>query len=541
MAISKTYPPGTPVYSYRRFSSGRQSSGHSLERQTESARKWCAEQGLQLDESLALADLGVSAYTGDNVARGALAGFLAAAETGRVPKGAILLVESLDRLSRATIPDAMAVLTNIVRSGIRVVSLIDGHEWNEKTIEDTTSFMLSVLLFARAHNESSTKAKRVSDQFQKKRAEKRPVVSRGHGPGWAVALPDNSAWVLDEERAESVRKTFELAAAGYGGIAIARQANQEGWPLPWRKRANTSTRWEHTGVSRLLRDRRTLGEWQPKKMIEGKLTPDGPPVQDYFPRVIPDELWHRVVAALSTREGPTRVRGIKADVFSGLLYCKCGERMDRKAPAARGYPRYYCLGRKNGASNCPAVAETAIVKSVLSGIAQIEQAAFNPESSAEEARTTLTAATAKLEDLRRRAERLLDALEGSDEEGTLIRGRLNAVRKEIATTEQVIVRTQAHMAAAPVLDPHFGQRIAAMAADAIANKDEVAERSKLSEGLWQVVKKIVWTGSYFMVYARSGEAFGINPPPETLQRAKNRNTGKPRGLRQKARSTLAKQ
>ncbi len=73
------------VFSYRRFSSGRQASGHSLERQTESARRWCKEHGHQLDEGLALADLGVSAYSGDNVSRGALAGFLAAAESGRIP------------------------------------------------------------------------------------------------------------------------------------------------------------------------------------------------------------------------------------------------------------------------------------------------------------------------------------------------------------------------------------------------------------------------------------------------------------------------
>ena len=157
------------VFSYRRFSSGRQAAGHSLERQTESARRWCHEKGYVLDESLALADLGVSAYSGDNVSKGALSGFLTAAESGRIPKGSILLVESLDRLSRAAIPEAVGLLTSIVRAGVRVVSLIDGHEWNEKTIEDSTSFLLSVLLFSRAHEESSTKAKRVSEQFQKKR------------------------------------------------------------------------------------------------------------------------------------------------------------------------------------------------------------------------------------------------------------------------------------------------------------------------------------------------------------------------------------
>jgi DNA invertase Pin-like site-specific DNA recombinase len=220
----------------------------------------------------------VSAYSGDNASRGALAGFLAAAESGRIPKGSILLVESLDRLSRAAIPEAVGLLTSIVRAGVRVVSLIDGHEWNEKTIEDSTSFLLSVLLFSRAHEESSTKAKRVSEQFQKKRKSGMPVVSYGHGPGWATPKEDRSGWQVDTAKAEVVVRVFKLAAAGNGGIAIARKANQEGWPLPWRVRKNTSTRWEHTGVSRLLRDRRTLGEWQPKRMIAGKLTVDGEPV-----------------------------------------------------------------------------------------------------------------------------------------------------------------------------------------------------------------------------------------------------------------------
>lgn len=132
------------VYSYRRFSSRRQAAGHSLQRQIESARRWCIEHDLELDESLALSDLGISAYKGDNVSRGALSGFLRAVETGHVPKGSILLVESLDRLSRNAIPEAMGLLTSIVRAGIRVVSMIDGYEWNNETINDTHSFLLSV-------------------------------------------------------------------------------------------------------------------------------------------------------------------------------------------------------------------------------------------------------------------------------------------------------------------------------------------------------------------------------------------------------------
>lgn len=515
------------VYSYRRFSSGRQASGHSLERQTESARRWCKEHGLQLDEGLVLADLGVSAYSGDNASRGALAGFLAAAESGRIPKGSILLVESLDRLSRAAIPEAVGLLTSIVRAGVRVVSLIDGHEWNEKTIEDSTSFLLSVLLFSRAHEESSTKAKRVSEQFQKKRKSGMPVVSYGHGPGWATPKEDRSGWQVDTAKAEVVVRVFELAAAGNGGIAIARKANQEGWPLPWRVRKNTSTRWEHTGVSRLLRDRRTLGEWQPKRMIAGKLTVDGEPVTDYFPRVISDELWFRVQTALGGREGPQRIRGVKADIFSGLFYCSCGERMDRKAPAGRGYPRYYCIGRKNGASECCAVAESVLLGPVLATIAQAEQFAFNPDTAAEAAREELSTNEAKLVEIEARASRMLDSLEESGH-SPLILGRLKALDQEKAATEAAISRARSALEAVPVLDRDFGRRLAADAAAVVADKAGAEGRHKVSQALWQVVSRIVWHGRFFMVHLRGGATLGVNPDPDTLRRTKNRNAGKPR-------------
>ncbi len=525
MATSTISP--VKVYSYRRFSSGRQASGHSLERQTESARRWCKEHGHQLDEGLALSDLGVSAYSGDNASRGALAGFLAAAESGRIPKGSILLVESLDRLSRAAIPEAVGLLTSIVWAGVRVVSLIDGHEWNEKTIEDSTSFLLSVLLFSRAHEESSTKAKRVSEQFQKKRNSGMPVVSYGHGPGWATPKEDRSGWQIDSARAAVVVQVFELAAAGHGGIAIARKANQEGWPLPWRVRKNTATRWEHTGVSRLLRDRRTLGEWQPKRMIAGKLTDDGEPVTSYFPRVIPDELWFRVQTALGGRDGPQRIRGVKADIFSGLFYCSCGERMDRKAPAGRGYPRYYCIGRKNGASECKPVAESVLLGPVLSSIAQAEQFAFNPDRAAEEAREELATNEVKLVDIEARASRMLDSVEESGH-SPLILARLKALTKEKADTEAAIGRARTALEAVPLLDSDFGSRLASDVAAVVADKAGADGRHKVAQALWQVVSRIVWHGRFFMVELRGGTTLGVNLSAETLGRTKNRNAGKPR-------------
>jgi DNA invertase Pin-like site-specific DNA recombinase len=509
----------TRVYSYRRFSSGRQATGHSIERQSASARAWCLENKYTLDEELAISDLGVSAYSGKNAAEGALAIFLAAAKAGKVPRGSILLVESLDRLSRAAIHEAVGLLTAIVTTGVRVVSMLDNKEWNEETIKDTMNFMLSVLLFSRAHEESATKAKRVRAAVLKKRAAQLPVVTTVHGPGWAYPREDMQGWVVDEELAACVVKVFEMAANGRGGIAIARIANTEGWPLPWRKRANSNPKWEHTQISRMLRDRRVLGEWQPKRMSEGQLVNDGQPVLDYFPRVVSDELWFKVQNALTGRPGPVRLRGIKSDIFAGLLYCRCGKRMERKAPAERGYARYYCLARRAGITECPPISEAAIVEYGLPVLAEMEHEAFSKNQMAIDARDELLIANEKLSELNTKAERLLDAIEQSGGSQSIL-DRLSSLEKERAGLENVVKEKRATLETVPSRGILFAHQIANEAAAAIADKDAVEARHKISIALAQLLSKIEWYHSFLMFSTKKGVAITAMIPKEATGRAK---------------------
>lgn len=510
------------VYSYRRFSSGRQATGHSLERQTALARAWCNERNLELDDTLVVSDLGVSAFTGKNASHGALSLFLAAAKNNKVPTGSILLVESLDRISRNSVPDAMALLTSIVRSGIRVVSMIDDKEWNNESINDTMSFMYSVMLFSRAHEESSTKSKRVRAAHMKKREAGLPVISGGHGPGWARPSEDNQSWVLDKVKAASVKKVFEMAIAGKGGIAIARQANTEEWPLPWRKRANTNTRWEHTGVSRILRDRRVLGEYQPKRMFEGNLVFDGEPVKNYFPQIIADELWYLAQSALAGRTGPVRIRGIKADIFAGLLYCKCGERLDRKSPTTRGYPRYYCLGRNAGVSSCSALSEAALIEHALPWLVAAEYPAFSPDLIAKATRDSLAQAEAKNKDVAVRISRLLDTLEGSGHSPILL-GRLAELDKEKIATEGEIQNLRAVLADVKQGVPAFGVSIAHEAALAVKDKSAVEARHRISSSIAQVVSKIIWNDPFVDFRMKQGGSIVFKVPDTMLKRTKRKD------------------
>jgi DNA invertase Pin-like site-specific DNA recombinase len=101
------------VYSYLRFSDPKQAAGSSADRQLEYAARWAAEHGMQLDSSLSLRDEGLSACHQRHVKQGASGVFLVAVDEGRIMPGSVLVVEGLDRLTRAGPIQAQAQLTQI--------------------------------------------------------------------------------------------------------------------------------------------------------------------------------------------------------------------------------------------------------------------------------------------------------------------------------------------------------------------------------------------------------------------------------------------
>lgn len=125
--------PRPKAYSYVRFSTKRQAKGDSLMRQLDKSREYAAEHDLDLQEAT-FEDLGVSAFDRSNVTRGALAAFIAAVESGAIERGSYLLVESLDRLSRSDLMDAMGLLSRLVKLGVRVVTVVDGRVLDEETV-----------------------------------------------------------------------------------------------------------------------------------------------------------------------------------------------------------------------------------------------------------------------------------------------------------------------------------------------------------------------------------------------------------------------
>jgi len=128
--------------------------------------RYASENGLVLDDKLKLRDEGVSAYDKSNIDSGGKLGeFLNAVKTGQVLAGSYLLVESLDRISRARIKEAMSLFNSIVDSGITIVTLSDGMKYSptDDASKDLTNMFMSLFVMARAHEESAMKSMRLKE------------------------------------------------------------------------------------------------------------------------------------------------------------------------------------------------------------------------------------------------------------------------------------------------------------------------------------------------------------------------------------------
>lgn len=403
------------VISYTRFSSRSQAKGDSYRRQTEMALDWCRDNGLELDTSLVLEDLGESAYTGANAKRGALAVLQKLCQDGKIEPGTILLVEAFDRLTRLPLPDAYELLLSLVNNGLTIVTMTDRKVWTRERMKSLESFMLSLLSLYRGFQESEFKSNRLRETFK----EHRNMTSRqafGSAPGWLYREDKTKPWNVNEELAAIVKKVFELSAKGYGSKAISQTANAEGWPVPTRLNM-TKGRWHAQMPGQILRNRAVLGEHEfrihtheaHEKHWQGVST--GIIVPDFYPRIIPDELWNAARASISTRSIAKRRDTHYYNIFAGLMYCGyCGAPMQRRYETkGRSSGQIVCSDRLSGLTKCPSSSVNSCDPSLLDNI-YIYSSASLGTNAGKKITEELAVLEAKIEEANEQSTRIANAI-----------------------------------------------------------------------------------------------------------------------------------
>ncbi|WP_016713778.1 recombinase family protein [Pseudomonas monteilii] len=337
------------VFSYIRFSSAKQSAGDSYARQVKAAKAFCDEHGLELADSreYLFFDKGRSAFKGRHLDdTGELARFLGYVEDGTIPAGSYLVVESLDRLSRERVRDALPRFLDLLAKGINVYTSVDKRLYTKDYNE--LDLIISIISMSRAHEESATKGGRVSSAWRAKQKEARTTGKPlgKNRPLWLDVTPDG--YVLNPGKAAIVHRIFDLSTKGHGSRIIAATLNQEGIPAFSAGRKNFSGLWGFSTVRHILDSRTVLGEYQPHIFIDGKRTPDGEPIKDYFPSVVTEDEFYLAQAARTSRKTHSVTNATtNFNVLAGILNCyKCGSAMHLQGQRGRKY--YKCSKTTRG-------------------------------------------------------------------------------------------------------------------------------------------------------------------------------------------------
>jgi DNA invertase Pin-like site-specific DNA recombinase len=331
------------AFSYVRFSSERQGEGTSYARQIKLAEDYAAQNSLTLDPRK-FDDLGVSAYKGTNVSEGALGRFLTLVDQGQIPKGSYLLVESLDRISRASISEALPLFMSIVNRGINVVTLADRppQVYTKQKIDADSGMSLfgSMMVLLRAHNESAEKGRRVKSAYDIKR--RRGDVITSKGPAWLRLDAKSKKWVVIPDKARVVNRIFDMAIAGHGQVQIVRTLDAERVPTML-----TAKHWTQSVVGAILRNPAVYGVFEQKS--------GGREVREnYYEPIMDKDKFMLARSAVSLRHGKGGIRKTVTNLFSGLCYCKdCGSRM-RFVPTRTDNAYLHCLTAYSSRTRCAA-------------------------------------------------------------------------------------------------------------------------------------------------------------------------------------------
>ncbi len=193
--------------------------------------------------------------------------------TGEVPKGSLLLVESLDRITRQEVGEAHFSFMSLLRSGIRVVTLLDGQEYSWETANagaGMVQLIISLSILSRAHEESATKARRLKEAWKakRKRMDSGGVLT-SRVPAWIRLETGTGQLELVADRAGVVRRIFKDTLAGVGQASIASALNGEG-VKPWGRGGY----WQRSYIAKILASEAVIGAFTPHTLdyIEGKRT-----------------------------------------------------------------------------------------------------------------------------------------------------------------------------------------------------------------------------------------------------------------------------
>lgn len=192
--------------------------------------------------------------------------------------------------------------------------------------------------------------------------------------GYEKDEEDKHKIVIDKEVEDVVRKIFSMKLEGYSSYSIAKHLNDNGIPSPMEHKKAKGIRyktgfctkavakWDTPAVNRILTNEVYIGTLQQGKRekinykldkVVSKDKSDWIEIEDNHEAII-DPYDFEIVQKLLKCDIKAKTVGEKADLFSGLLFCKdCNAQMTKKVDKRGKTPTvYYICSSYNKGHNC---------------------------------------------------------------------------------------------------------------------------------------------------------------------------------------------
>lgn len=264
-------------------------------------------------------DLGKSAYKGEHL-ENELGLFLSAVKNRTVAEGSILVVYSLDRLSRLEIGHAKQTYYDLTNNGVSVYAVVDSHLYRAHNAADD---IIATITFERAHSESKSKSRRVIDAakegLKRWKETKQPQSSLGRSPFWIDQKTNKH-----NLNAEGVLKAIEMYLQGHGILKIAQYLRDNYEYLPVRNKNHNRKKEDNWDISSLFNT-----FTRPSLIGEKHITVDGVKhkLENYYPPLIDLATFQRLKEIKELKGGRTAKTG-SIHLLKGLVRCGiCGGSM----------------------------------------------------------------------------------------------------------------------------------------------------------------------------------------------------------------------
>lgn len=342
----------TKVYSYSRWSSARQGAGSTLERQEELAISFAERNNFELVTNYR--DEGLSAFRGSNAEHGALFDFKEACKQGKIPKESWLVVESLDRITRSNLLIAQQLFLELMQY-VNIHTCIDGKDYRMGSEHHVVlgNLMYSLLIFARAHEESLVKQMRTL-------AAAKSEIQKAQAGNYAIKAVGSNVWWVDDSTNEInphkiyfpiAKEIVGLMLSGMGYIRITNHLNQKYPDKIWQginKKGKIRTGWSSDLIKRVGKSKAIYG------YKEIKLNGEIHKIENYYPPLCTKDEYYRIQTIKSNNRSTSTTKEY-VPLLSGKRIFKCGHCNESMTSLRmRMIPRYMCLGGQAKTTTCNA-------------------------------------------------------------------------------------------------------------------------------------------------------------------------------------------